>query len=94
VLRMKDDYDGAEPSANSLAALLLLRLARLTCREDYRSAADRTLAAFGSQLAAAPQALPQMLVAYMRSLDQPRNVCENPRIHGALAGDVAWFDAQ
>ncbi|MCE5310852.1 MAG: thioredoxin domain-containing protein [Acidobacteriales bacterium] len=92
VLRIKDDYDGAEPSANSLAALLLLRLARFTCREDYQCAADRTLEAFAGRIEAAPHAMPQMLVAYMRSLEQPRNVCEDPRTRAALVGDVAGFD--
>jgi hypothetical protein len=92
VLRIKADYDGAEPSANSLAALLLLRMARFTCREDYQRTADRTLAAFAGSLAAAPHALPQMLVAYLRSLEQPRNVCEDPRTRAALTGDVAGFD--
>jgi hypothetical protein len=92
VLRIKDDYDGAEPSGNSLAALLLLRLARITCREEYQGAADRTLAAFAGYLAAAPHAVPQMLVAYLRSLEQPRNVCEDPRKRVALVGDLAGFD--
>ena len=32
VLRLKDDYDGAEPSGNSVMALALLRLARMTGR--------------------------------------------------------------
>jgi uncharacterized protein len=92
VLRIKDDYDGAEPSANSLAALLLYRLARITCREDYLRAADRTLDAFAGQLATAPHALPRMLVAYLRGLEQTRNVCEDPRARPAAVGDVAGFD--
>ena len=36
VLRLKDDYDGAEPSGNSVMALALLRLARMTGRDDFR----------------------------------------------------------
>ncbi|MGH9594453.1 MAG: thioredoxin domain-containing protein, partial [Bryobacteraceae bacterium] len=36
VLRLKDDYDGAEPSGNSLMALGLLRLARITGRADFQ----------------------------------------------------------
>ena len=32
--RIKDDYDGAEPSGNSVALLNLLRLHRITGRED------------------------------------------------------------
>ena len=35
ILRMKDDYDGAEPSGNSIAVLALLRLARITGREEF-----------------------------------------------------------
>ena len=46
VLRLKDDYDGAEPSGNSAMALALLRLARMTDRADFRAAAERTLEAF------------------------------------------------
>ena len=47
VLRMKDDYDGAEPSGNSVALIDLLRLAHFTDRADYREAAERTLGALG-----------------------------------------------
>src|SRR5205085_12437258 len=63
VLRVKEDYDGAEPSGNSAAALNLLRLAQITGRADFRDSAERLLAAFGSRLSVAPMALPQMLVA-------------------------------
>ena len=52
VLRLKDDYDGAEPSGNSGLALALLRLARMTGREEFRaSRASATLRAFASALA-------------------------------------------
>jgi uncharacterized protein YyaL (SSP411 family) len=63
LLRLKDDYDGAEPSANSIMALALLRLGRMTGREEFSTAAERTLGAFGSRLSAMPSGLPQMLVA-------------------------------
>jgi hypothetical protein len=49
VMRMKDDYDGAEPSGNAVALLDLLRLAHFTDRADYREAADRTLQALGAE---------------------------------------------
>ena len=51
VLRVKEDYDGAEPSGNSIAVLNLLRLAAITGREDFRQSAERTLRAFGPCLA-------------------------------------------
>jgi uncharacterized protein YyaL (SSP411 family) len=63
VLRMKDDYDGAEPSGNSIALMDLLRLAHLTDRPDYREAATRTLRALGGKISSQPVAVPQMLVA-------------------------------
>ncbi|HEY2329183.1 MAG TPA: thioredoxin domain-containing protein, partial [Verrucomicrobiae bacterium] len=43
ILRVKDDYDGAEPSGNSVATLALLKLAGITGREDFRQPAEATL---------------------------------------------------
>jgi hypothetical protein len=74
VLRVKEDYDGAEPSANSVAAMNLLRLARFTNRSDFRESAERTLAAFASRLVAAPAALPQMLAACEWLLGEPHEI--------------------
>ncbi len=74
VLRLKDDYDGAEPSGNSILALALLRLARMTDREHFRLAADRTLKAFGSRLQTAASGMPQMLVAHAFALARPREI--------------------
>lgn len=39
LLRLKEDYDGAEPSANSIAALNLLRLSRMFHRDAYEARA-------------------------------------------------------
>ncbi|HQF38281.1 MAG TPA: thioredoxin domain-containing protein [Opitutaceae bacterium] len=63
IARLKDDYDGAEPAANSVAALNLLRLAAMLGREDWRSRAAATIAALQGTWLSAPQALPQLLVA-------------------------------
>ena len=63
VMRLKEDYDGAEPGGNSVAVRNLLRLAEATGRERFREAAMRTLAAFHSRLSALPAALPEMLAA-------------------------------
>jgi uncharacterized protein len=63
VLRMKDDYDGAEPSGNSMALLDLIRLAHLTDRQDLREAAERTLQALGPKVSNQPVATPQLLAA-------------------------------
>jgi uncharacterized protein YyaL (SSP411 family) len=74
VLRMKEDYDGAEPSGNSVALMNLLRLAQMTDRDDLREAAERLLTAFAPRLTAAPVALPQMLAACEFRLGQPRQI--------------------
>jgi uncharacterized protein YyaL (SSP411 family) len=74
VMRMKEDYDGAEPSGNSIAVLNLLRLARLTGRTDFQDSANRAMAAFGPRIVAVPVGLPQMLAAYEFSLSPPRQV--------------------
>ena len=74
LLRLKDDYDGAEPSGNSGMAMLLLRLARMTGREDFRAAADRTLRAFAPRMQEAGTGVPQMLVAQSFALAKPREI--------------------
>jgi hypothetical protein len=74
VLRVKEDYDGAEPSGNSVAAMNLLRLARMTNQAVYREAAERTFAAFGTRLSHAPVAIPQMLAACEFALGEPREI--------------------
>jgi uncharacterized protein len=74
LIRMKDDYDGAEPSGNSVAALNLLRLAQMTGRQDFRESAERTLQAFASRINPVPSAVPQMLVAYEFNLTTPKQI--------------------
>jgi uncharacterized protein len=75
-LRMKDDNDGAEPAASSVAALNLLRLSQV--RDDPAAAgperARKTIDAFASTLSHFPSAMPQMLVALDYSLSKPRQI--------------------
>ena len=74
LLRLKDDYDGAEPSGNSIAALNLLRLATMLDRTEWRQKAELTLQTFSVRLTEAPQALPQMLVAFAFQQDEPTQI--------------------
>ncbi len=74
ILRVKDDYDGAEPSGNSVATLALLKLAAITGREDLRKPAETTLRSFAHRLQNFPQALSFMLHAMDFSLEEPRRV--------------------
>jgi uncharacterized protein YyaL (SSP411 family) len=86
LLRMKEDYDGAEPSPNSIAALNLLRLAQITDSQELRGKADRTIAAFSDSLKKVPQALPQLLCAVDAATAKPRQV--------VIAGDATGPDTK
>jgi uncharacterized protein len=74
VIRMKDDYDGAEPSGNSVAVCVLLRLSQLTERAELKQSALRALEAFSGKLAEQGVAMPQMLVAAMGSRLAPHHI--------------------
>jgi uncharacterized protein YyaL (SSP411 family) len=74
LLRIKDDYDGAEPSGNSVATDVLLRLAHLTGAEALAEKAMRSLHSFAPKIKAQPTMAPQMLVALGRSLTAPEQV--------------------
>jgi len=74
ILRVKDDYDGAEPSGNSVATLTLLKLSAITGREDFKRPAEATLRLFAHRLQNFPQAMPFMLHALDFWLDEPCRV--------------------
>jgi len=63
IARLKSPEDGAIPSGNSMAALALVRLARITADADLLRRAGRLLATHAAMMARAPAAFPQMLVA-------------------------------
>jgi len=63
LLRLKEDYDGAEPSASSVAALNTLTIAHLTGETAMVERAQRTLARYGRRVGAAGRTIPMMLCA-------------------------------
>ena len=63
LLRLKEDYDGAEPAASSVSAANVLVLAHLTGDDRYRRAAERTLARYGPRAGAAARVIPMMMCA-------------------------------
>jgi uncharacterized protein YyaL (SSP411 family) len=74
ILRVKDDYDGAEPSGNSVATAVLLKLGKICERKDFTDAADKTLRLFAERLQMQPQAVPKLLLCLDFSLDEPKRV--------------------
>ncbi len=63
IVRTKEIYDGAVPSGNSVAALCLLRLGRMTGRTDLESVADALLEEFSGPVSGSPTAYTQVLIA-------------------------------
>lgn len=71
ILRLKDDYDGAEPSGNSVAVLSLLKLGAITGKKHFTEAAEKTLRLFAKRLQNFPQAVPFLLQALDFWLQDP-----------------------
>ena len=61
LVRMKEDHDGAEPSATSVGAGNLLLLAHLTGDDATVRAAGRAIASTAGMLTGMPRAVPMML---------------------------------
>jgi uncharacterized protein YyaL (SSP411 family) len=72
--RMKDDNDGAEPAASSIAAVNLLRLSQILDDPKTAERAKKTIDAFATILLQFPSGMPQMLVAVENSLGKPRQI--------------------
>jgi hypothetical protein len=60
LLRLKEDYDGAEPSAMSVTVRNLIRLGQLTGESSWLDRAQRTLERYGQGLAAVVRVMPLM----------------------------------
>ncbi len=61
--RQKDIYDGAIPSGNSVAALNLLRLGRITAETNFEEKAVKIGRAFSKAVTQSPSAYTQLMVA-------------------------------
>jgi uncharacterized protein YyaL (SSP411 family) len=74
LLRLKEDYEGAKPTGNSVATLNLLRLAQMTDNEKWQRKGVETIATFAELLSKYPTTMPQMLVALDFKLHNPKQV--------------------
>ena len=68
LLRMKEDYDGAEPTASSVSVLNLLVLSHLIENPQWTERIDRTLRLFGGRLEQIGRAVPMMGAALSTSV--------------------------
>jgi hypothetical protein len=99
LLRLKEEYDGAEPSPGSIATMNLIFLAHLTGRREYSERAERTLARYGPKLGEAARALPFMLAAlatWHAGIEQivivgQEGTPDADAMHAALAGQYRPF---
>jgi hypothetical protein len=84
LVRMKPDYDGAEPSANSLSALNLIKLGRYFNNSVFVSKAELVLKLYSFRFNRMGEAMPQMLVALDEFLTVPQ--------YGVLTGTAKVED--
>jgi uncharacterized protein YyaL (SSP411 family) len=74
VVRPRELLDNATPSGNAMAATALLRLARLTGRDDFEQSARTALKAVEGIMARYPTAAGQSLIALDILLARPREI--------------------
>ncbi len=63
ILRLKEDYDGAEPAPSSVSVLNLLFLSHLTGEARFVERIEKTLKMFGPNLAKIARAVPMLMSA-------------------------------
>ncbi|MGI9536642.1 MAG: thioredoxin domain-containing protein, partial [Desulfocapsaceae bacterium] len=73
-VRMRAEYDGAEPAGNSVAALNLLRLGQLRNNTQWLEKTRRLIESFSDTINRYPPALPLMLTAWKRLSSKPTQV--------------------
>ena len=83
LLRMKEDYDGAEPTASSMSVLNLLVLTHLLEQPRWADRIDRTLKYFATRLEQMGRGVPMMASALSTHLSGMRQVV----VVGDEAGD-------
>ncbi|GFO41818.1 spermatogenesis-associated protein 20 [Plakobranchus ocellatus] len=74
VLRMKEDLDGAEPSPNSVSCMNLLRLSTMLDKPDWSAMAERIIRVFANRIEKVPQAVPELVSAFMFFLASPKQI--------------------
>ena len=74
MVRAKDSYDGAIPSGNSVGALNLFRLGKITGNTKWTDLGYSTLKAFTDMAKQSPTGFAHMLTAFMFDFKNPKEV--------------------
>jgi uncharacterized protein YyaL (SSP411 family) len=74
LLRMKEDHDGAEPTASSMSVMNLLVLSHLLDSPRWRERIDATLRLFGPRLEQIGRAVPMMAAALSTYAAGPQQI--------------------
>ncbi|HIP83220.1 MAG TPA: thioredoxin domain-containing protein [Desulfocapsa sulfexigens] len=72
--RLKEAYDGAEPSGNSVSVLNFLRLSVLVGNQEWEGIAQKSINSFVAILAKYPPAMPLMLSAMAFQMDKAKQI--------------------
>ena len=87
LVRMKEAYDGAEPTGNSVAAMDLLRLYHYTNDTTLKGYAEKTVKYFCTLLEQSPQIMPQLMASAEYLLANPEHIV----IHAESISDAASY---
>jgi hypothetical protein len=88
---MKEDYDGAEPTASAVSVMNLLLLSHLVEEPQWTERIERTLRLFGRRLEQVGRAVPMMAAAlstYVAGVQQIV-IVEGSGGHDAIGEDLA-----
>jgi len=90
LLRLKDDYDGAEPAASSVSVLNLIVLSHLVENAEWNGRVERTLRLFATRIEQMGRGVPMMASALSTHLAGVQQiVLAMPEREAAVGGDGA-----
>ena len=74
IVRAMTGYDGAIPSGNSIAAMNLLKLTRITGEIKWAEMADKIFKVFSNEINRVPSGYTSMVTAFLFEYDHPKEI--------------------
>ena len=74
IVRAMTGYDGAIPSGNSIAAMNLLKLTRITGEIKWAEMADKIFKVFSNEINKVPSGYTSMVTAFLFEYDHPKEI--------------------